>query len=1118
MFEFFRLNIKNIRFLFLLFGISSLFLIGGWFLNQSFQEVNDQNYWVTHTVQVLEQTGKIQNSISEAESAVRGYVLMNDSAYLQPYQNGRVTVMTQIEDGLRLSADNPLQTTAFTNLKGIVRDRFELLDSIVQKKTDGTLNPKNLISLMSEGRIYMENIRDRVRRIGDSERELLERRSARLVQSQNSFTVTLVLTLVGVLIVVVFAFMQVKKNQDSAEREALEKERESELQERVSEAARRVAGDPSIESAANAVLDFLAQKFNVLASKLFLLERGQLRLVAAQGTASGNTNEFTGLPRQALGKKEFWIVNDVPETYWKIESSLGHSKPTALGFLPLVHEDHVVGVIEIGSFKAFSDLTVLIMNQLSTTLGVGMSAAQSKEKLHELLVQTQRQSEELMTQQEELKANNEELEQQARALESQQRALNLKNQELESAHKDLETKAADLHRSSQYKSDFLAKMSHELRTPLNSLLILSTLLTENKERNLSDQQIQFAQSIHTAGNDLLELINDILDLSKIEARKLVLRPESFPVNLVLKQLQHTFSAMADKKGIKLTVAAENEAKDQILYTDRLRLEQVLRNFLSNALKFTDKGTVSIEAKIDRPKNTIHFNVLDSGIGIPREKLDLIFQAFEQVDSSSSRKYGGTGLGLTISRELAHLLEGEITVESIEGKGSMFSLVIPLRLSAAPVATVAKEAPALVKSPAPDLPTPNAQNHADAQFALEKIVPERKSILVIEDDSTFRHAVNEVVESYGYQIIEASDALTALEILKDHIPSAIVLDIKLPGMSGLGLLDRIKQDPRLRHVPVHVVSATEYQMNALKGGAIGYLTKPVSVDNLRNMVDRIESLLSVKVRKVLVVEDDEIQSQAIHSLIADEDVNVQVANTGRQALEYLRHNVYDCVVLDLNLPDISGFELLSEFNSLQIKLPPIVVYTARELTAAEEEYLRKFSESIIIKGARSPERLLDEVNLFVHRVETRLPEDKQKALTQMRLEKSAFKDKTVLLVDDDMRNLFALTSGLESRGLQVRIAKNGFEALEALEEYKDISLVLMDIMMPKMDGYEAIRRVRESTGKSYNKVPIIALTAKAMRDDHDRCIEAGANDYLPKPVNLENLMTVLHVWLSSDRIL
>ena len=605
-----------------------------------------------------------------------------------------------------------------------------------------------------------------------------------------------------------------------------------------------------------------------------------------------------------------------------------------------------------------------------------------------------------------------------------------------------------------------------------------------------------------------------MDLSKIEARKLSLHAEEFNLQSLSENIINTFRPQAESKKLKFSLAIAAD-QDLNVYTDRMRLEQILRNFLSNALKFTEKGEIVLQIMPGSTAETISFAVKDSGIGIPVAKQSLIFEAFEQADGSVSRKFGGTGLGLTISRELAQLLGGDISLSSVAGQGATFTLEIPRRMPHTEAAV--EPMPDTAPPPKTGVATPAVANAA--QLALKGVPSDGKTILIVEDDNTFRETVASTARGYGFSTVEAAEGEVALEILNLHTPSAILLDVKLPGVSGLGVLEIIKRRPELRGVPIHMISAMDYQQNAFRLGAMGYLSKPVTLDNLRAALGRIEGMLSSKVKQLLIVEDDERQRNAICELVQGPDTEIMGVANGEEAVKAMGQKNFDCVILDLALPDLSGFDVIRQMNETGHALPPIVIYTAQVLTRQQEEYLRKYSESIIIKGARSPERLLDEVNLFLHRVESRLPQEKRAMLEEMRGQERSFAGREILVVDDDMRNIFALTSALEGRGFQVTIARDGVESLEVIEtsraRKKIFDAVLMDLMMPRMDGLEAIRRIRQIP--SYKAVPIVALTAKAMKEDQEKCLSAGATDYLPKPIDLKNLFSVLNVWLSRGNL-
>jgi len=1120
---------KQLRLLAILAALVCFFIFNAWFLQFNFQNVSEQESWVNHTADVLSELDLTISAAKDVETGVRGYLLTGREDYLEPYQRGISEAFGHLLQVQKLTPDNVTQQNSLRVVEEVLRKRFNQLDSLINIfRAKGKISGDAIT--FAEGKLTMDALRAEIDKMRNSEEALLALRSEKAERSRAFFFWSLVLTTGLSVAVICLAFFQIMKNQARLNQHANQSAREAHEKSLVADLTQRLSVVPSLEEAAKTILDFLAKNVGAYAGKVFALNSGRLTPIASNAADDSHLSNYQmSLVESAFNSDELMKINKVPREFWRINSGLGSLSPTALTLMPFSFQGKRLGVLELGSFEPLTIHQERLLKVLNESIGVGISSVQSRVHLQALLEETQQQSEELQAQQEELRVNNEELEQQTRALESQQQALNTKNKELEDTQTELQIKAHHLERSSQYKSEFLAKMSHELRTPLNGLLILSTLLMENKEKNLTEQQRQFAKTINNAGNDLLTLINDILDLSKIEARKLVLRPEAFSLGELVESQRHTFEPQATSKGLKFFAEIDDSDRKIDLFTDRQRLEQILRNFLSNAVKFTEKGQVRLKVSHDSIQKTVAFKVVDTGIGIPEDKQQAIFESFEQADSSVSRKYGGTGLGLTIARELSVLLQGRITVVSQYGEGSEFSLEIPLKLSDSAVSGVAIEkalpqiAPiqknAVLLNELKGEHSPAADwVRTDVSKALSDLKSGKKSILIVEDDEHFRSSILDVIRGYGFEAIEAANGEVALGILNEITPDAVLLDIKLPGISGLGILEMIKQNPRLRHVPVHMISALEYQQNALRLGAFGYLTKPVTIEKVRSAIDRIEKLISSKLRRVLLIEDDERQSEAVKQLISGNDLQVVPVKTGKEAVNELKKGGIDCVILDLTLPDVSGVDLLSELRSLEISLPPIVVYTGKDLSIQEENYLKKYSESIIIKGARSPERLLDEVNLFLHRVESLLPEEKREMLSSLRSKIPSFEGKTVLLVDDDIRNIFALMSALEARGLQVQVARNGVEALEALDKNKDIDLILMDIMMPKMDGYEAMRRIRRHDDARIRELPIVALTAKAMKEDHEKCMEAGANDYLPKPVNLENLTTVMKIWMPSKGFL
>ncbi|MDO8441432.1 MAG: response regulator [Polaromonas sp.] len=905
--------------------------------------------------------------------------------------------------------------------------------------------------------------------------------------------------------------------------------------------AEHTIGQTGMESLGRSVLQFVARYLDAAVAALYVREdNGSLRRVAAYGFSKDNEEteqsfySAEGLVGQAALENRVLQLDNLPDGYLKVTSGLGQGAPSHVLVVPVQNEGQVNGVVELGFLRPLGPRDLEFVNMIATNIGNSIHAALYRRQLQDVLAQSQRLNEDLQAQQEELRTVNKELEEKSRVLKEYQ--VNLENQqaELEQTngrlsevalsldHKNvalkqaqtlLEERAEELSRASRYKSEFLANMSHELRTPLNSSLILAKLLADNPKGNLSEEQVKFAQSIYSAGNDLLNLINDILDISKVEAGKLELSPEDIVVGKLVDSLKSTFEPMANQKKLAFDVSVE-QGTPTALFSDRQRVEQILKNLLSNAIKFTETGKVSLTVS-QRPGDYIAFAVQDSGIGIRQDQQQIIFDAFRQADGTTSRRYGGTGLGLSISRDLTALLGGSITVKSSEGTGSTFTLLLPCTWSKPQVQ--AEQSSALPPAgPAP-------QTHAGGQRSASAPVPAfdddrhqppgARLALVIEDDAAFAQILYDLAHELGYNCLVAHGAEDGFALAAQFVPAAILLDMSLPDRSGLSVLQRLKENPQTRHIPVHVVSAYDRSETALQMGAVGYALKPTTREQLKAVFKKLEDKLTQKVKRVLLVEDDALQRESVVRLIGDDDVEITAVETGAEALALLTSTIFDCMIIDLKLPDIQGYALLQRMSTEDIcSFPPVIVYTGRNLTRQEEADLLKYSRSIIIKGARSPERLLDEVTLFLHKVESELSAEWQIMLKIARSRDRVFEDRKILLVDDDVRNIFALTSALEQKGVLVEVGRNGFEALSKLDEINDIDLVLMDIMMPGMDGLEAMRRIRKDP--RLQKLPIIAVTAKAMKDDQEQCLQAGANDYLAKPIDLDRLFSLLRVWMPN----
>ncbi|HZH04990.1 MAG TPA: response regulator, partial [Myxococcaceae bacterium] len=843
-----------------------------------------------------------------------------------------------------------------------------------------------------------------------------------------------------------------------------------------------------------------------------------------------------GLVGQCALEKKTILLTRVPADYIQISSGLGEAPPLNIIVLPVVFEGAVKAVIELASFSPFSAIHQIFLDQLTESIGVVLNMISANMRTEELLQQSQSltqelqsQSQELTVQQDELKRTNSalekqalELEEKAKLLAEQNRKVEEKNREVEQARTSIEEKAEQLSIASKYKSEFLANMSHELRTPLNSLLILAKLLSDNSDQNLSSKQVEYARTIHASGNDLLLLINEILDLSKVEAGKMQIEPRDVSFDDVKHFVERNFGTLAEQKGLAFAVELD-PALPPSFRSDVQRLQQVLKNLLSNALKFTDAGSVTLrvgevksgtafENETLRTADRVYaFSVTDTGIGIHPSKHKLIFEAFQQADGTTSRKYGGTGLGLSISREIARLLGGEIRVASTQGKGSTFTFFLPAAyagLEGAPGREPAMESLLDGQTlPAPMmLPTPLEDDREDIGL-------DDRVLLIIEDDLKFARIMLSLARERGFKAVVATRGDVGLELARKLLPHAITLDIQLPVVDGWSVLDRLKRDPRTRHIPVHVISVNDRHQQGATIGAFAYLEKPVSKDALEGAFSHISSFVNRRIRRLLMVEDDPAHLHSIEELLGGgDDVEITSVRSATDVMRELRQGEYDCLVFDLMLPDADGFQVLETIKQDdRFKDLPIIVYTGKELTPREEQRLKRHAHSIIIKnGASSPDRLVNETALFLHRVYENLPERARKSVHAAQGTTASLEGKRVLVIDDDVRNVFALTSVLESYRMKVSYAENGKAGLEALNKDPEVDVVLLDVMMPEMDGYETAREIRADP--RFRTLPVIAVTAKALKEDREKCIAAGASDYLTKPVEPDMLVEMIRSWL------
>jgi signal transduction histidine kinase/CheY-like chemotaxis protein/CHASE3 domain sensor protein len=1117
-------------------GALVFFLISGAVAYFNLQTLRDDNQKIVHSHEVIIALDELLSSAQDAETGQRGFLLTNEEKYLEPYNFALSAIPPRLDEIAQLTSDNPAQQPRIAALRLHVGAKLaELKETIDLRRTQG-LDAALAVVNSDRGKVEMDAIRAQLAAMNQEEAGLRSKRLAEMNDAQKTALASSFLSgLLGILLTATIGFL--------IRRATLARRRDEWLQSGEVGLASAMIGDQHIEQLGNSILEFLARYVGAVAGALFVggnedFLRASTYGVPKNADIPAQFRPREGLLGQAAVENRPVLVGEVPEGYLAFGSALGQDKPKHLVILPGSIDGHVNSVIELGFLRPVDESVIALMAQASASVAVAVRSANYRGELQDLLEETQRQSEELQTQSEELRVSNEELEEQSRALresqsrleqqqveleqtnsqlEEQTQQLEAQRDDLERANASIQLKARELEQASRYKSDFLANMSHELRTPLNSSLILAKLLADNPNENLTDEQVRYAQTIRSSGNDLLNLINDILDLSKIEAGHVEIRPESMTVERLADNLGRLFQPVAQEKNLDFVVEIAPECPSSI-ETDVPRLEQVLKNLLSNAFKFTETGQVGLSIR-RADDGQIALSVSDTGIGIAEEQQQTVFEAFHQADGTISRKYGGTGLGLSISRQLVRLLGGSIHLTSRQGQGSTFTVMVPVSYSPAKVAPHEPHAsipivPALSRTdePRPAQPKPprKVEDDRDAPSDAKRV------LLVIEDDDAFAAILRDLSREMGFRSLVAGTAEEALILARNFMPSAIILDVGLPDQIGLTVLDRLKRDVKMRHIPIHIVSASDHAETAFSLGAVGYVLKPAKREQLVEVLRKLEARLSQRVHRVLIVEDDPVQREAVAKLLTSHDVETVTTGTAAECLKRLTEETFDCMVLDLSLPDASGYSLLETLSQeTAYAFPPVIVYTGRGLSADDEQRLRRYSKSIIIKGAKSPERLLDEVSLFLHQVVSELPDEQQKMIRKARNRDALLEGRRILVVEDDIRNVYALTNILEPRGAIVEIARNGREALDALEKFANqpgsaIDLVLMDVMMPVMDGFAATREIRKNP--NWKRLPIIALTAKAMPDDQQRCIDAGANDYMAKPLDVEKLLSLVRVWM------
>ncbi|MGW8389386.1 response regulator [Pseudoduganella sp. HUAS MS19] len=1129
---------------------------------------------VESTERAIGNAQELRKLAVDMESGMRGFLLTGEEAYLTPYIAARPR-FDAATASLRELVEG--DTTQVERLRQI-NTQHQAWRQAAEQMIAARRQQGDYLGLMRAGvaKVALEDLREQFRAfIAHEERQRANRGEA--VRVVGFWTVAIFLA-VSLAVSSLLAWLGRRDllRLSDVYRDALQEQHthayqlqhQAWLREGQSQLAEQGIGQMALPLLSSTLLEFMARHLDVAVASFYVVKQdGSLDRTAAYGfdhedEARGQQlMPGEGLVGQAARTRRAMHLAQLPAGYIKVSSSLGDGVPQQLVLLPVHSDGRVNGVVELGFLRDVGRRELDFLELVAGNVGMAIEATVARQRLAEVLAETQSLNEELQVQQEELRTANEELEEQSRVLERSQASLETQKLELEqsneklatqaelldqrnaalaAARADVEARARDLERASEYKSQFLANMSHELRTPLNSSLILAKLLADNAQGNLNEEQVRFAQTIYNAGNDLLALINDILDISKVEAGKLELAPEDVVLQSVIDNLQAAFAPLAQHKQLEFVIDLLPGLPAKV-YTDRQRLEQILKNLLSNAVKFTDRGKVILRVSPGEA-GMLRFAVIDTGVGVRAEQQGAIFDAFQQGDGTPSRRFGGTGLGLSISRDLARLLGGEVEVSSVEGQGSTFTLLLPTQwAAAAPQDEAPSIAPAAAAPQAqadacpgaqpgaaqamPGLPAAAGRSAAptgagDAGATLRPFVddraaappPERK-VLIVEDDPDFARILYDLAHEANYRALVAFTAEEGLQLAEEHQPQAVMLDIRLPDRSGLSVLQVLKDNPQTRHIPVHVISAADSGEAALHLGAIGFVRKPAERNQLLAVFERLERRFTQKIKHILLVEDDTRQRESMVRLIEDEDIAITAVASGAEALEQLRSTIFDCMIMDLKLPDMQGSELLQQMSQQEIaSFPPVIVYTGRSMTRAEEAELSKYSRSIIIKGARSPERLLDEVTLFLHKVESQLSSERQTMLRAVRSRDRVFEGRRILLVDDDVRNIFALTSAIEQKGALVEIARNGREALDKLDAVPDIDLVLMDIMMPGMDGLEATRRLRADP--RFARLPVIAITAKAMKDDQEQCLAAGANDYLAKPIDLSRLYSLLRVWMPA----
>ena len=1160
-------------------GISiAILLISSTASYLSIRTLLDSNKWVSHTQDVIYNLNRSATILTEAQTGMRGYLVTGKADFLEQYDSAEKRTNAYLEKVEELTIDNALQQNSLRELKPMRREFFEYLQRRIDAKKNGQ---EVLANDLYSGRNLMGNIRKVMNIMEEREKALLaERTSDSARYASYSIILIVVAALIALLISLIF-FMRIlndykarlklhlelqKQEEDTAKRiktiskiaseisdgnydvrvsdnesdalgnvagslnnmaQSLDKsfnllsEKEW-LQSGIAQLNDVMIGEKQTDELAKEIIAFIATYTNSKAGILYNFDNDALYAVAGYSyDPAGKRKQIKsgeGLTGQAFASGEIMEMRFTPPEEYTISFALGGVKPMHVIAIPLM-ENTVTGVIELAALRQYTEREMHFFHTIGNNIGIALKAAQNRERIQELLEETQAQSEELRVQHTELESMNAELETQTEKLQASEEELRVQQEELQQTNEELaerstlleernmeiQKKSEDLELSTRYKSEFLANMSHELRTPLNSILLLSRLLSENNEKNLSQEQTEFARVIQSSGKGLLGLIDEILDLSKIEAGKMDLEFLEVPVSEISDNLNGLFSEVAKDKNIAFNVVTKDAPL--VIKTDKTRLEQILKNLISNAIKFTSEGSVTMQINRHAADNKlIDFTVKDTGIGIAPEKQPLIFEVFQQADGSTKRKYGGTGLGLSISRELAKLLNGQITLKSTVGEGSIFTLTIPVSgMATLPVQRTEIAVPETQPHPKPVNPYLSKVIPEDVPDDRHNLVEGDKVILIVEDDTPFAKSLLEFTRNRGYKGIVSVRGDFALNLATVYKPVGVLLDIQLPMKSGWEVMEELKGNPQTKHIPVHIMSSHKLRQESLLKGAVNFLDKPVAFEQMPEIFKRIEHIINRESQKVLIIEDNPKHAKALAFFLETYNINSEIKSEVAEGVDALQKADVDCVILDMGIPDKQSYDILENVKKNPgLENLPVIVFTGRSLSMKEELKIKKYADSIVIKTAYSYQRMLDEVSLFLHIVEENKSGKKPNVLN------NTLSGKTVLVVDDDVRNIYSLTKALESLKMNVITAIDGKEALKALADHPKTDVVLLDMMMPNMDGYETAERIRKNS--KFKHLPVIAVTAKAMTGDREKCINAGASDYITKPVDVDQLLSLLRVWL------